>query len=102
MYRRLRYIDQPDGDRTERGAFFQIDYRPRPRMNVFLSGSARKREFLTRDEEHRDRVYSLGIDYQLTRHWGYRAEAIWNERDSNLSDPRYKENAVQLTVWWKR
>ncbi|RNF83294.1 hypothetical protein [Montanilutibacter psychrotolerans] len=102
MYRRLRYIDQPDGDRTERGAFFQVDYRPRPRMNVFLSGSARKREFLARDEQHRDRVYSLGIDYQLTRHWGYRAEAIWNERDSNLSDPRYEEKAVQFTVWWKR
>ncbi|GAB3384623.1 hypothetical protein [Lysobacter fragariae] len=102
QYRRLLYIDRPDGDRTERAVFYQVDYHLRPRVTVYFSGAIRKREFLSRDEHDLDHVYRLGVDCQLTRHWGWRAEAVRNERDSNLSDPRYKENAVMLTVWWKR
>lgn len=104
QYRRLLYLDRDDPNRIERGVFYQVDYHPRPRMLVFFNGSARKREFLSvaRGERDFDHVYHLGVDYQLTRHWGWRAEAIKNDRSSNLSDPVYKENAVQLTVWWKR
>lgn len=102
LYRRLSYIDRTDADRTERGVVFQVSYRLRPTMNAFFNGSMRERDFSTLDEVDRDHVYSLGIDYQMTRHLGWRAEAFRNERDSNLPDPRYKENAVQLTVWWKR
>ena len=102
LYRELRYIDRADADRTERGAFFQVDYRLRPLVTVFLTGSLRNREFLSRNEEDRDRVYSLGISYQMTQHLGWRAEAIRNERKSNIPDPEYTENAVFLTLWWQR
>ena len=104
MHRRFIYLDRDDANRTELCVFFEVGYRPRPRMNVFLNGSARKRDFLSvvRGEHDFDHVYHLGVDYQLTRHWGWRAEAIKNDRSSNLADPVYKENAVQLTVWWKR
>lgn len=102
IYRRLLYIDRDDQNRTERAVVFQVNYRVRPTINVFLNGAERKREFLSRDETDRDHVYGLGIDYQMTRHWGWRAEVIRNDRSSNLADPRYEENAAQLTVWWKR
>lgn len=102
LYRELRYIDRSDGDRTERGTFFQVDYRLRPLVTVFFTGSLRNREFLARNEDDRDRVYGLGLNYQMTRHWGWRAEALRNERKSNVPDQEYTENAVFLTVWWQR
>ncbi|QSX77676.1 porin family protein [Agrilutibacter solisilvae] len=102
IYRRLSYLDRTDADRSERGIFFQADYRLRPLVTVFIGGSFRKRDFDSIDERDHDRVIRVGFDQQLSRHWGWRAEALRNERDSNLPDPRYKENAVQVTVWWKR
>lgn len=102
LYRQLRYIDRADANRTERGVFFQVDYRLRPLVTVFLTGSLRDREFLSRSEEDRDRAYSLGVSYQMTRHWGWRAEAIRNERESNVPDQEYTENALLLAVWWQR
>lgn len=102
LYRELRYIDRGDADRRERGAFFEVDYRLRPLVSLFFTGSVRNREFLSRNEEDRDRVYSLGVNYQLTRHWGWRAEAVRNQRKSNVADQEYTENAVFLTLWWQR
>lgn len=102
LSRRLRYVDSPGNDRSERGAYLQADYRLRPRMKVFFQGFARERDFLSRPQHDEDRVYGLGVDYQLTRHWSWRAEANRNTRESNIEDARYKENVVQFTVVWKR
>jgi len=104
MYRRFIYVDRDDPNRTERSVFAEVNYHPVPRMNVFLNGTLRDRDFLSvaRGEHDFDHVYHLGVDYQLSRHWGWRAEAIRNDRSSNLSDPAYRENAVQFMVWWKR
>lgn len=102
QYRRLLYLDRTDADRTERGVFYEVDYRLRPTMTVTFNGSVRDREFLTRDQDDLDHVYSLGFEHELTRHWGWRGEVLRNERSSNLADPEYKENAVLLTAWWRR
>jgi hypothetical protein len=100
--RRFLYVDNTDSDRTERSVFVQVDYRLRPLLNVFASGSVRKRDFLNQNQHDTDNVYRIGIDHQLSRHWGWRAEAISNDRDSNIADPFYEENAVWLTAWWQR
>lgn len=100
--RRFLYIDNSDSDRKERSVTYQIDYRLRPRVTVFFSGLWRERDFLNRDQEDVDHVYRIGIDHQLTRHWGWRAQAMSNDRDSNLADPFYEETAVQLAAWWRR
>jgi hypothetical protein len=102
LYRKLRYIDREDSDRTERALVFQASYRLRPRMTVMLDGAERRREFLTRDETDRDHVYGLAMEYQLTRHWGWRADLFKNDRSSDAPEARYKENAAQFTVWWQR
>lgn len=100
--RRLEYLDRTDSNRTERSLTYRVGYRLRPAMNVFVSGLVRQREFLNRDEKDTDHVISVGLEQQRTRHWGWRVEAIRNQRDSNLADPVYKENAALLTIWWKR
>jgi hypothetical protein len=102
MYRRLRYLDRTDADRTESGAFFEASYRLQPTMSLTFNGTVRDREFLNRVQEDRDHTYSLGLEHQLTRHWGWRAEAMRNERSSNIPDQEYTENAVLLTAWWRR
>lgn len=102
MSRRLRFVDNPGSDRNERGVVVRLDYRVRPRMKVFATGFGRDRDFQTLPREDADRVYAAGVDYQLTRHWSWRAEAIRNTRDSNLQGQSYDENAVQFTVFWKR
>lgn len=100
--RKLEYFDDGSSDRTERSLWMAAGYRVRPSINVFATGMVREREFINRDERDVDNVYSVGVEYQMTRHWGMRAEAIRNKRDSNLEDPFYVENAALLTVWWKR
>lgn len=100
--RRFLYVENTDSDRTEQSVSYQIDYRVRPRMTVFFGGLWRERDFLNRDQEDVDHVYRIGIDHQLTRHWGWRAQAMSNNRDSNLADPFYEEKSVQLAAWWRR
>ncbi|MFC5578040.1 hypothetical protein ACFPOA_08475 [Lysobacter niabensis] len=100
--RRFVYIDNGDQDRKERGVYYQVGYRLRPTMNLTFSGSWRERDFLNRDEKDIDHIYSLAFDHQWTRHWGWSAEIIMNNRDSNLADPVYNENAALLNIWWQR
>ena len=71
-------------------------------MSLVFNGTVRDREFLNRLQDDRDHTYSLGLEHQLTRHWGWRAEAMRNERSSNIPDQEYTENAVLLTAWWRR
>jgi hypothetical protein len=102
-YARKIFIDFPQNNRVERGVFMSAEYRLRPRLTLFVQGLEQKREFLTQEERvDRDHVYSLGVNYQMTRHLSWEAEVDRNVRDSNLSDPRYRENAVQFTIIWKR
>lgn len=100
--RRREYIDNGDSNRTERGISYQVGYLLRPRMNVYLEGLFQRRNFFNRGQRDIDRAYRLGLTYQMTRHWGWSAEVIRNERQSNLADPFYRERAAQVTLWWKR
>lgn len=102
IYRRFRYIDETGADRDERGLSAQASYRLGPRTDVFLDAATRERDFLLDGEEQRDRVYGLGFDHRLSRHWGLRGEVFRNHRDSNVADSRYRENGFLLTIWWKR
>ncbi|GAB3356799.1 hypothetical protein [Lysobacter tyrosinilyticus] len=100
-YRTLDYIDTFTNNRTERSVAFQIGYRLNPLTTLAFSGMERQRYFDTGQKDH-DHVYSLGIEQQRTRHLGWRASVLRNDRDSNQPDPEYKEKAVYLTIWWKR
>lgn len=100
--RRRVFIDSGDSNRTERGVSYRVGYLLRPRMTVFLDGLVQKRNFYNRGQRDLDRVNRLGLTYQMTRHWGWSAEVIHNERQSNLLDPVYVERVAQVTVWWKR
>lgn len=102
LYRHLRYFDRPQNDRTMRSVYYRIGYRVRPRADVFFEGYTRKREFTTQPREDMDHVHGLGIDYRMTRHLSWRAEVMRNTRASTQADPRYRENAAQLTVVWER
>ncbi|GAB3094322.1 hypothetical protein GCM10027159_11120 [Lysobacter terrae] len=101
-YRRLRYIEGLLDDRNESGVVSQVSYRLTPLTRVYLNASFRKRDFQNTDREDRDHVYTLGVEQQRTRHWGWSAQIYHNNRDSNQPDPVYQEKAVQVTVWWKR
>ena len=102
-YARKLFIDFPQNDRVERGVFLSAEYQLLPRLTVFLQGLEQKREFLTQGiRVDKDHIYGLGVNYQMTRHWSWEAEVDRNVRDSTLSDPRYRENAVQFTIIWKR
>ena len=101
-YARKLFFDLPQDNRVEHGVLMSAEYRLRPRLTLFFQGLELKREFLTQDRVDRDHVYGLGVEYQLTRHLSWEAEVDRNVRDSNLSDPRYRENAMQFTIIWKR
>jgi len=100
-YRTFDYIDSTGNDRTEHSAALQLSYRLTPLTTVALNGTLRDRDF-DDGQNDRDHVYSLAIEQQRTRHWGWRAAVLKNDRDSNQPDSEYTENAALLTIWWKR
>lgn len=100
--REFRYLDSPNSNRSERGMLVQVTYRFNPLTSLVFSGTVRRREFDVGGEEDRDRIFSIGIQQQRTRHWGWRAEALSNRRSSNQPDPEYSEHAFLLSAWWKR
>lgn len=102
MYRRLRYIDGASSDRDVRGGYLTLGYRVRPRFSLSLQANAINREFTDLAQEDKDRVYVLGGEYQISRHWSWHAEAIRRERTSTDPEPPYKENSIQLTATWRR
>jgi hypothetical protein len=101
-YRRFTYIEGRDSDRSETAMFIQADFQLRPLVTAFANGSWRRREFEIGGQRDKDRYFSVGIEQQLTRHWGWRGEVLRNLRDSNVPDAVYEENAVLATVWWRR
>lgn len=101
-YQRLRYIDGLNDDRNLLGVFLSLDYRLLPRLLVSTQATARNREFLGSPREDHDRVYTLGLEYQMTQHWSLSGTAIRNTRDSTEVDPRYGETAFLLSVAWQR
>lgn len=100
-YRTFDYIDASSNDRDERSVAFQVSYRLTALTTVALNGTVRNRDF-DGGQRDRDHIYSLGIEQQRTRHWGWRAAVLRNNRDSNQPDPEYKESVIYLTLWWKR
>ena len=89
-------------DRVEHGVFLSADYRLRPRLTVFLQGLEQKRKFLTRGTASTTTTSRAWRHLPDDRHLSWEAEVDRNVRDSTLSDPRYRENAVQFTIIWKR
>ncbi|GAB3725710.1 hypothetical protein GCM10028862_00050 [Luteimonas pelagia] len=102
VHRRLRFLDRPASDRDEDGGYARVDYRLRPRTLVFAEAFVRDRAFRNQPRDDTDRVYGVGIEHQLSRHWSWRAAAFRNTRDSNLAGQSYDENAVQVAVAWTR
>ena len=100
-YRAFDYIESTSNDRNEHSVAFQLSCRLTPLTTLAFNGMVRNREF-DNGQKDRDHVYSLAIEQQRTRHWGWRAAVVKNERSSNQPDPEYKENAALLTIWWKR
>jgi len=100
-YRTFDYIESTSNDRNEHSVAIQLSCRLTPLTTLAFNGMVRNREF-DNGQKDRDHVYSLAIEQQRTRHWGWRAAVVKNERSSNLPDPEYKENAALLTIWWKR
>lgn len=101
-YRRARYVDDPTNNREDRGIFGEARYRLSPTLTASFVASARNREFQNSQREDDDRFYSVGCDYQSNRHLSWRASVYRNTRDSTETSRRYKENAFQLAVIWRR
>jgi len=100
-HRTFDYIDTSSNDRDERSVAFQASYRLTALTALAFNGMVRDRDF-DNGQSDRDHVYSFGIEQQRTRHWGWRASVLRNNRSSNQPDPEYKEKAAYLTIWWKR
>jgi hypothetical protein len=101
-YRRARYVGGPANNRVDHGSYVEARYRLSPTLTASLLASARNREFLGSQREDDDRFYSVGVDYQSNSHLSWRASVYRNTRDSNEISPRFKENAFQLAVIWRR
>lgn len=101
-YQKARYISDALDDQNIRDGYIEFGYRVRPLIVVSARASARDRNYIVQQRRDRDRVYGLGFEQRLNRHWSWEAEILRNTRDSTAIGRDYEENSIGLAVIWRR
>jgi hypothetical protein len=102
QYNEMRFLDDPTEDQDVRGVTAQVGYRMRRTLTLSLIATHREREYQNLVREDEDRRYALRGDYQMNRHWAWRAEVGRIDRDSTQPGASFDENTAQVALIWRR
>lgn len=100
--RRMRFIEAGVQTQERRGVNLDIDYRVRPRITASLFATSQRREYLETGREDDDLVAGAGLTNRLTRKWTGRVDFEHRRRDSTEAGRDFKENAVMVSLSYRR
>lgn len=101
-FSRLRYVDGLLLDQDDTGATATVAYRIRPRTTLSVTGAASQRDYSGLDRRDDDVFGSLGVDQQFNRHWNGRIDVQRRLRSSTIPGQDYDENAISVSVSYRR
>lgn len=99
---RSRYLDDDTFDNDLDGANLGYEYRLRPLLSLVASADYQRREFDNLARRDRDTTLSAGIIKQFTRNWIGRLDLRHRSRDSSVQGFSYDDNAVIVSIIYRR
>lgn len=100
--RQMRFVEAGVRSQDRRGLNVDVDYRLRPLTTVSAYATGQRREYLEGGREDEDLVAGVGVTHRLTRKWTARADVEHRRRDSSEAGRSYDENAVMVSVSYRR
>ncbi len=102
FYQRIDYDDDVIGDQSNRGGGVRADYRLRERLTLSLGIDADRRRFEIGSRRDNDLRGFAALSQTLARHWSWRVEYQYRERDSDALGADYRENVVAVALSYRR
>ncbi len=99
---RIRYEDGSFPDQMLEGGFIDLQYKLTPRTTLYGLATELHRSFEDLSRTDRDRLLAVGTGFQFTRHLSARLDFQHRERDSSLPTQSYSENAVTISINFRR
>lgn len=98
---RIRYEERGGADWDSRGAYVDLRYKLRPRLELQAWGLSERRELMDARTD-RDTSVRLGLSYEFSRRLRGFVGAQRRERNSSLPGQDYRENSVMAGLYWRR
>lgn len=102
FHRRMRYVEGLVEDQERSGVIANLDYRLKPRTTLSVYGANSRREYEFSGREDEDWIAGVGVSHRFTRKWTGRVDFEHRTRDSTESGRSYDENAVMVSLSYRR
>ncbi|TDK28500.1 hypothetical protein E2F46_01010 [Luteimonas aestuarii] len=101
-HQRLDYIDVGTANEEARGGSIGFGYRLQPTLTLRASASANRTEYNAPANRREDnRLYSLGLEKQWSRHWSSTLSATRYSRSSSLDSAEFEQNLIYIGVTYR-
>lgn len=85
-----------------KGGYAEARFRVQPRMDLTASAMREERDFFDGSREDRDLVLRIGLAYQFSRNLSGAVGWQRLDRDSSVTGQDYRENAVTVSISYRR
>ncbi|GAB3330836.1 outer membrane beta-barrel protein [Marilutibacter aestuarii] len=101
-YERSEYVEEDDFDNTNSGAAFAYTFRINPLLDLVASVDHQRRDFTVTSRLDKDTNFGVGLAKRFTRHWSARLDLRRRSRDSSVQGFSYDDNAVTVSLVYRR
>ncbi|WP_394696773.1 hypothetical protein [Pseudoxanthomonas japonensis] len=98
---KLEYVDPGASTEESRGVAAELSYRLRPSLTIRGSASRDRTEAVAPARRENNRLYSLGLEKQWSRHWSSMLEYTRYERTSAFATGEFKQNLIYLSIAYR-
>lgn len=99
---RVDYNDLQLSGWTTRGAYLDLQYELRPRLNLGMSVVREDRDYVDIAREDRDTLASIELSYEFSSHLSGSLGWQRRDRESNIPGQDYRENVATISVAYRR
>ncbi|GHA74655.1 outer membrane beta-barrel protein [Cognatilysobacter bugurensis] len=100
--RRMSYVEGFVEDQRRSGVIADLDYRLKPRTTLSVYGANSSREYQISGREDEDWTAGIGVSHRFTRKWTGRVDLEHRTRESTELGRSYDENAVMVSLSYRR
>jgi len=99
---RVDYDDPLLSGWETRGAYLDLQYELRPRLNLGVSVSRENRDYLEAARDDRDTLARVGLTYEFSSHLSGSLGWQRRDRDSDIPGQDYRENVATISISYRR
>ncbi|MFC0679129.1 outer membrane beta-barrel protein [Lysobacter korlensis] len=100
--RRMQYVEGFVEDQERSGVIADLDFRLKPRTTLTVYGANSRREYQISRRMDEDWTAGVGVSHRFTRKWTGRVDLEHRTRESTELGRSYDENAVMVSLSYRR